>query len=240
MEKRAMEIYNECPRLFKKKKITVSELAKKIKYAESTCAQYLGILVEKGILKKEGRGKTKYWTPVTEGIEDKKTTYEPIIDTLPKSEPKKELPKPMSKLDKLKEDTAEHQKTIDELKTAKLLLIARSKAIEQYKEENEGLKTKLSDHANEHRKHTDTLLNEIDELKLKIEGMEVIKKNTIDSITPEDLMELNKIGIMAEPMPLRSLSPEDRITEVVDIAYSGAESIQINPENHEVIIKMKG
>jgi predicted transcriptional regulator len=258
LEKSAMILFDEIKGFMKIKKnpVDLKDLSKKTGRNEPNIYQSLRILVDKGTVIKGKLGrKNVYSLPQTAKKEEvfdfnvktghDKTVktgcngYDAITDALPESKPKNELPRPFNKIDKMLEDEAdckEYQKTIDELKTAKLQLITANKGIERFKEENEGLNIQIKDLI-EHNDTLEHLTSDLQsEIKLLKEDMEV--NEAVDPITQEDLNNLEEIGIKSYPM--QKSAPEDRITEVVDIAYSGAESIQINPENHEVIIKMKG
>lgn len=231
LTKRALEIYNECPKWFKKVKIMAPEYGKRFDYATSTSLQHLNILVEKGILESIGRGKKKHYRLVPKELSG---GYDEITNALPESKPKKELPKPMSKVDKLIEDTSEHQKTIEE-------------NIE-LKNENKELRNVVEFNIADAKRHYDNWQSELvkrDVLKRQVEKYEKETGNSIDyytksqkveedPITPEDLNQLEQIGIKYYP----KATPEQRIVELADLAFSGAEEIVIYPKTNEIQIKM--
>ena len=69
-----MQLLNEHSAFMKRYKITVKLLVEKFGFAKSTAANYMRILVDKGLFKEQGRGNGRSWSY----IGDDKPSSKPV------------------------------------------------------------------------------------------------------------------------------------------------------------------
>jgi len=211
-EKRALELLNEYPTFFKRYKITAKILVEKFGFAKSTAANYMKELVNKGLFKEQGRGNGRSWSYIGKD----ETTSKPLNKTVPVIE-EVTMETETNEISKSVKETYEqrHCPKCDETKDYFRFSVGKDICMEC---EDKIDKAIVMDTP----KETKAKVNESclpGEPKMN-------DKDIANMLNVNQVMDVNK-------------TQQDRIIDLIDIAYPAAEKIEINPQTHEINIKMK-